>query len=210
MVSRRSALASKVILSSPLMEITMGVVQRVSIAFFLASVPLLSSAAPDISASTAALDEPVREYAATCMAHFFSKSDLHPRLDNDRGAMKYTPEQAAPFLRGQSGEAWGVHGRTNNYVVALVGSHICSVNVERPSENTERDFKHLLELLFPGTELVPVEQALAGPSSELVHSAGFQLKSRGRLLPPIFTIVSSKDPALHFSYLLTLWFPEGG
>lgn len=108
-----------------------------------------------------------------------------------------------------AGEAWGVHGSSNNYVVALPTPTICSVNAERLPDNVEQDFNRLLEILFPHGELEPVDKALAGPSTDLVKSVGYRVKAGDRLLPPVFTLVTSKDPRLNFGARLTIWFPAG-
>lgn len=156
----------------------------------------------------AALDETTQAFAATCMSHFFSKEDIHAKLGGSSAAVKYDAGQAEPFLRGQPGEAWGVRGEGNNFVVVLIDRSLCSVNAERLSTGVSEDFHSLLQILFPGTELVPVEAALAGPTTDLVTSVGYRLKRGDQLLPPIFTLVVSRDPRLNFGARLTLWFPE--
>lgn len=178
-------------------------------ALLLAPQPIAALANEKPADQIATLDEAIGMFVFTCMSHFFSKDDLHPKLDSSPAAVKYSAEQAAPFLGKAAGEAWGIHGSSNNYVVALRPPTICSVNAERLPDNVEKDFTRLLEISFPQGKLEPVEEALAGPSTDLVKSLGYRVKTGDQLLPPIYTLVISKDPRLNFGARLTVWFPEG-
>ncbi len=186
----------------------MRLAKQLLMASFLVSQPLAALAEESPADQIAALDEAVGNFAFFCMAHFFSKDDLHTKLDKSPAAVRYTAEQAAPFQVKADGAAWGVRGARNNYVITLPASRICSVNAERLPDNVEADFTRLLGILFPDSQLEPVEEALAGPTTDLVKSVGYRLNVGDRLLPPIFQLVTSRNPRLNFGARLTLWFPS--
>jgi hypothetical protein len=157
----------------------------------------------------AGLDEAVREFAATCLMHVFSHTDLHAKFDHSTTALAYSDSQAGPFLNGTTGSVWGLRGRASNYAVALTDNGICSLNAQSHVPGVWNDFDALLRMLFPGAKLVPVNQELAGPTTALVQSKGYRLQVDGRLLPAVFTAVKSSDPRVNFADRLTIFVPPG-
>lgn len=157
----------------------------------------------------AGLDEAVREFAATCLMHVFSRTDLHAKFDHSATALAFNAVQARPFLGGMTGSVWGLRGHASNYAVVLTSNGICSVNVQSPVPGVWADFDKLLRILFPGADLVPVDQKLAGPHTDRIHSKGYRLELRGRLLPPIFTEIESTDPRTNFADRMTVFAKPG-
>jgi len=153
-------------------------------------------------------DEAIQTFTLTCMAHFFNKEDLHAKYDHHPDkAVTYTQQQAQAFLRGAKGSAWGIRGKASNYVVLLTESGICSVSAQKAGPAVSRDFDEFLKIFFDNTALVPVSPEIAGPNNDLVKSKGYRLSVKGKVLPPVFSIVESRDPNLNFAALVSIYFP---
>lgn len=153
------------------------------------------------------MDEAVRTFATTCLAHVFSHVDLHQKYDHNPDALRYSEAQAAPFLDGHTGAVWGMRGHASNYAVVVQDNGICSLDAQTPVAGVWNDFDAMLKLFFPDTELVPVSAAMAGPTTAKIRSKGYRLHINGGLLPPVFTLTVSTDPKVNFAARLTLYFP---
>jgi len=175
----------------------------------LASAGTARSAEPVPPTPDLPANETLAMFANTCMSHFFSGTDLHARFDKSDTAVRWSAEESAKFLAGKPGAVWGIRGKDSNYAVTLLDSdEICSVSAETSDDAVWSSFDQLLKALFPGTELVPIEQEKVGPNTTLTRSKGYGLKSKGNLLPPIFTISTSKDPKAGFQARVTMFFPH--
>lgn len=165
--------------------------------------------APDAGVVTqfSGFDEATRNFAMTCLAHVFSHVDLHQKYDHSKDALRYDAAQAAPFLEGHTGAVWGMRGHASNYAVVLLDGGICSLDTQSPVAGVWKNFEAMLGLFFPGVELVPVSQAMAGPDTATTKSKGYRLRTQGEMLPPVFTLTVSSDPNVHFADRLTIYFP---
>jgi len=141
--------------------------------------------------------------------HVFSHTNLHAKFDHSAIALPYSASQARPFLNGATGSVWGLRGRASNYAIVLTDNGICSLDAQSHVPGVWNDFDALLRILFPAAELVPVNQELAGPTTDQVQSKGYRLQVDGRLLPPVFTAVKSSDPRVNFADRLTIFVPSG-
>lgn len=116
-----------------------------------------------------ALDEPARLMALTCVSHVVNNNDLESFLGSDPAYLPYSGQQAAPFLQGHEGKAWGFQVNGRRYVVAHTAGGICSLHAQTAVRDTAAaGMKALLELLYPGGVVpmpLPGQPTQDGPPS---------------------------------------------
>lgn len=173
----------------------------------LALAPPALAQQADVAGQFAQLDEANRVFAMTCLAHVFSHVDLAQKFGSEADAFRYSAAQAAAFLAGHGGTVWGLRGQASNYAVVLQDGGICSLNVQSSVAGVWDDFEPMLRLFFPDMELVPANEALAGPATATARRKAYRLRIASGLLPPVFSLTVSTDPKLQSAARLTLYFP---
>lgn len=157
------------------------------------------------------LATPAKQFAEKCLAHVFSGNDLNTRLSGKPEYLEYTPEQAARFLMGSTGKAWGFRSSEDgNFVVALLDNGICRLFAQTADTGTaQRDLDTLVTALFPGFPVGSISGTRAGPQGEGVVSSGrYPISTRNKDKTPLYFVTTSTNPATPFEAMYWIAFGD--
>lgn len=167
----------------------------------------------EVEAALETLAGPAKQFFDMCVTHVFAGGDLNVRLSGKPEYLEYTPEQAARFLMGQPGKAWGFHTKELNYVVALLDNGICRLFAQTAdAATTQQDLDTMVKSLFPGMSIGSITGTRAGPQTERIVSSGRypRLNQEKKNETPLFFVISSTSPNTPFEamYWMTFGNPD--
>lgn len=172
-----------------------------------------AKAIAEAQASLETLAGPAKQFVDKCITHVLSGDDLTARASGNPSYLEYTPEQAAQFLMGRPGKAWGFHSSGLNYVVTLLDSGICRLFAQTADPaTTQQDLDTMVKGLFPGMSIGSITGTRAGPQTDLIVSSGRYplLNSEKKNETPLFFVISSTSPKRFFEamYWVTFGNPD--
>lgn len=121
------------------------------------------------------LHDAAKAFALTCVAHGVFLNDLANALNKEQ-FLRYSEEQAQPFLRGQPGMVWSANNNGSIYWIVQVDGGSCSVFVQKTDrEAALADLKKLMQSLYPSGELSRLPAEESGPNDDRVASDGWSI-----------------------------------
>lgn len=157
---------------------------------------------------------PANQFVDKCVSHVFSGNDLNARTSGNPSFLEYTPEEAARFLMGKPGKAWGFRTEKGNYVVTLLDSGICRLFAQTAdAATTQQDLDTMVKGLFPGIPVRSITVTRAGPQTDSIVSSGrYPTLTRNKNGTPLFFAISSTSPTTPFEamYWMTFGDPDAG
>lgn len=153
---------------------------------------------------------PASQFMDKCVSHVFSGNDLNARTSGNPSFLEYTPDQAARFLLGKPGKAWGFRTKEGNYVVTLLDSGICRLFAQTAdAATTQQDLDTMVTGLFPGIPVRSITGKRAGPQTDRIVSSGrYPVLTRNKSGTPLFFVVSSTSPNMSFEAMYWMTFGD--
>lgn len=157
---------------------------------------------------------PANQFVDKCVSHVFSGNDLNARTSGNPSFLEYTPEEAARFLLGKPGKAWGFRTKEGNYVVTLLDSGICRLFAQTADAATaHQDLDTMVKGLTPGFPVRSITGTRAGPQTDTFVSSGrYAVLTHNKNGTPLFFVTTSTSPTRFFEamYWMTFGDPDAG
>ncbi len=153
---------------------------------------------------------PADQFVDKCVSHVFSGNDLNARTSGNPAFLEYTPEQAARFLLGQPGKAWGFHTKSENYVVTLLDNGICRLFAQTADAATaHQDLDTMVKGLTPGFPVRSITGTRAGPQTDAFVSSGrYAVLPHNKNRTPLFFVTTSTSPTRYFDAMYWMTFGD--
>ena len=121
------------------------------------------------------LHDAAKAFALTCVAYGVLLNDLATAMNTEQ-FLRYSDEQAQPFLRGQPGMVWSAKSNESIYWIVQVDGGPCSMFVQKTDRRAAlTDLKKLMQSLYPGGTLSRLPEEESGPNDDRVASDGWSI-----------------------------------
>jgi hypothetical protein len=153
---------------------------------FLAVLPMTVAASNTFAGETF-----TNLFAQACVAHFQNPERLRDVMAAQNVA-QLPPDQAAVFLGGATGAAWGVQVEDSKYVVTLSDYRVCSVFAQHAAvEEVQERFTELVNGPPEPYSSARLDDAVGGPNTDVLRSVAYAWFRPGDRVQFLFRLTTS-------------------